>query len=403
MGKAARSILIATCALALAAPVQAEKKYGPGVTDTEIKIGQTMPYSGPASALSVAGRAQAAYLTMINDRGGINGRKIKLISLDDSYNPTKTVEHTRQLVEGEQVLLIFSPLGTAPNMAIYKYLNAKKVPHLFVSSVASRWNDPANLPWTMMTFRPSFEIEARTYAGYILQTRPNAKIGVLYQNDEMGKDYLKGLREGLGARTAQMLVSEQSHELTDATVDSQIIALKASGADVLLTFTTPKFGAQAIRKVHDLGWKPLHIVGFPASAIKAVLEPAGLDKSVGLMSSSVTKDPADAQWRDDAGIKEYLAIMKRYYPDGDLDDWSNVGGFTTAQLLVHVLKQCGDDLTRENVMRQAASIQDLELPLLLPGIRVNTSKTDYLPVDQIQLIRFDGKRWVRVGELIEGK
>ena len=299
------------------------------MTDTEIKIGQTMPYSGPASALSVAGRAQAAYLNMINDRGGINGRKIKLISLDDSYNPTKTVEHTRQLVEGEQVLLIFSPLGTAPNMAIYKYLNAKKVPHLFVSSVASRWNDPAHLPWTMMTFRPSFEIEARTYAEYILQTRPNAKIGVLYQNDEMGKDYLKGLREGLGARTAQMLVSEQSHELTDATVDSQVIALKASGADVLLTFTTPKFGAQTIRKVHDLGWKPLHIVGFPASAIKAVLEPAGLDKSIGLMSSSVTKDPADPQWRDDAGIKEYLAIMKRYYPDGDVDDWSNVGGFTT--------------------------------------------------------------------------
>jgi branched-chain amino acid transport system substrate-binding protein len=362
-----------------------------------------MPYSGPASALSVAGRAQAAYLSMINDRDGINGRKIKLISLDDSYNPTKTVEHTRQLVEGEQVLLIFSPLGTAPNMAIYKYLNAKKGPHLFVSSSASRWNDPVNLPWTMTTFRPSFEIEARTYAQYIVQTRPNAKIGVLYQNDEMGKDYLKGLREGLGARTAQMLVSEQSHELTDATVDSQVIALKASGADVLLTFTTPKFGAQAIRKVHDLGWKPLHIVGFPASAIKAVLEPAGLDKSVALMSSSVTKDPSDPQWRDDAGIKEYLAIMKRYYPDGDLDDWSNVGGFTTAQLLVHVLKQCGDDLTRENVMRQAASIQDLELPLLLPCIRVNTSKTDYLPVDQIQLIRFDGKRWVRIGELIEGK
>ncbi len=286
MGKAARSILIATCALALAAPAQADKKYGPGVTDTEIKIGQTMPYSGPASALSVAGRAQAAYLNMINDRGGINGRKIKLISLDDSYNPTKTVEHTRQLVEGEQVLLIFSPLGTAPNMAIYKYLNAKKVPHLFVSSSASRWNDPVNLPWTMTTFRPSFEIEARTYAQYIVQTRPNAKVGVLYQNDEMGKDYLKGLHEGLGARTAEMLVSEQSHELTDATVDSQVIALKASGADVLLTFTTPKFGAQAIRKVHDLGWKPLHIVGFPASAIKAVLEPAGLDKSVGLMSSS---------------------------------------------------------------------------------------------------------------------
>jgi len=403
MDKTPASILTATFALALLAPAQAEKKYGPGVTDTEIKIGQTMPYSGPASALGVAGHAQAAYLNMINDRGGINGRKIKLISLDDGYNPTKTVEHTRKLVEGEQVLLMFSPLGTAPNMAIYKYLNANKVPHLFVSSATSRFNDPSHLPWTMLTFRPSFEIEGRAFAEHILQTRPNAKIGVLYQNDEMGKDYLKGLREALGTRAAEMLVSEQSHELTDATVDSQIIALKASGADVLLDFTTPKFGAQAIRKVYDLGWKPLHIVGFPASAIKTVLEPAGVDKSIGLISSSVTKDPYDPQWREDAGMKEYLALMKRYYPDGDVDDWSNVGGFTTAQLLVHVLKQCGDDLTRENVMRQAASIHDLELPLLLSGIRVNTSPSDYLPVEQVQLIRFDGKRWVRIGELIGKK
>jgi ABC-type branched-subunit amino acid transport system substrate-binding protein len=277
------------------------------------------------------------------------------------------------------------------------------VPHLFVSSATSRFNDPSHLPWTMLTFRPSFEIEGRAFAEHILQIRPNAKIGVLYQNDEMGKDYLKGLREALGTRAAEMLVSEQSHELTDATVDSQIIALKASGADVLLDFTTPKFGAQAIRKVYDLGWKPLHIVGFPASAIKTVLEPAGVDKSIGLISSSVTKDPYDPQWREDAGMKEYLALMKRYYPDGDVDDWSNVGGFTTAQLLVHVLKQCGDDLTRENVMRQAASIHDLELPLLLSGIRVNTSPSDYLPVEQVQLIRFDGKRWVRIGELIGKK
>ena len=395
-GTCGASMMAAACALTLAHAAQADKRYGPGVTDTEIKIGQTMPYSGPASALSVAGRAQAAYIDMVNDRDGVNGRKIKLISLDDGYNPTKTVEQTRKLVEEQQVLLIFSPLGTAPNMAIYKYLNARKVPHLFLSSVTSRWNDPSHFPWTMMTYRPSFELEARTYAEHILRTRPNAKIGVLYQNDEMGKDYLKGLREGLGTHAARMIVSEQSHELTDATVDSQIIALKASGADVLLDFTTPKFGAQAIRKVHDLGWKPLHIAGFPASAIKTVLQPAGLDKSIGLISSSVTKDPSDPQWRDDPGMKEYLALMKRYYPEGDLDDWSNVGGFTTAQLLVHVLTQCGDELTRENVMRQAASIKDLELPLLLPGIRVNTGPSDYLPVEQIQLIRFDGKRWVRM-------
>lgn len=405
MNKITASILIAACTLTLTlvAPAQAQKKYAQGVTDTEIKIGQTMPYSGPASALSVAGRAQAAYIGLINDQGGVNGRRIDLISLDDGYNPTKTVEQTRKLVEEQQVLLIFSPLGTAPNMAIYKYLNARKVPHLFLSSVTSRWNDPAHFPWTMMTYRPSFEIEGRAYAEHIRRTRPNAKIGVLYQNDEMGKDAVKGLREGLGPRAAQMLVSEQSHELTDATVDSQIIALKASGADVLLEFTTPKFGAQGIRKVHDLGWTPLHFVGFPASAIKAVLQPAGLDKSIGLISSSVTKDPSDPQWKDDAGMKEYLAVMKKYYPDGDVDDWSNVGGFVSAQLLVHVLKRCGDDLTRENVMRQAASIKDLELPLLLPGIRVNTGPADYLPVEQIQLIRFDGKRWVRVGELVGRK
>lgn len=383
-----------------AADVSAEKIYAPGVTDTEIKIGQTMPYSGPASALGTAGRAHAAYLNMVNDRGGINGRKVTLVSLDDAYSPPKTFEQTRKLVEDEGVALIFGSLGTAPNMAIHKYLNARKVPHLFISSLSSRWDDPAHFPWTMMAQRPSFDSEARSYARYILRTRPNAKIGVLYQNDEQGKDYLRGLHEELGRRAAASIVSEQSYELSDSTVDSQIVALKASGADVLLSFSTPKFGAQAIRKVFDIDWKPLHIVAFTASGIKAVLLPAGAEKSIGLVSSSVTKDPTDPQWKEDPALRDYLAWIKKYYPEGDPDDWGNVVGYTNAQTLVHVLTQCGDNLSRENIMRQAANIANLELPMLLPGIRVNTSPTDYQAVKQVQLVRFDGKRWVRFGELL---
>ena len=383
-----------------AADVSAEKIYAPGVTDTEIKIGQTMPYSGPASALGTAGRAHAAYLNMVNDRGGINGRKVTLVRLDDAYSPPKTFEQTRKLVEDEGVALIFGSLGTAPNMAIHKYLNARKVPHLFISSLSSRWDDPAHFPWTMMAQRPSFDSEARSYARYILRTRPNAKIGVLYQNDEQGKDYLRGLHEELGRRAAASIVSEQSYELSDSTVDSQIVALKASGADVLLSFSTPKFGAQAIRKVFDIDWKPLHIVAFTASGIKAVLLPAGAEKSIGLVSSSVTKDPTDPQWKEDPALRDYLAWIKKYYPEGDPDDWGNVVGYTNAQTLVHVLTQCGDNLSRENIMRQAANIANLELPMLLPGIRVNTSPTDYQAVKQVQLVRFDGKRWVRFGELL---
>lgn len=376
------------------------QRNAPGVSDTEIKIGQTMPYSGPASALSTSGRAHAAYFDMINDLGGVNGRKIRFISLDDGYNPAKTVEQTRKLVEEEGVALIFGSLGTAPNTAIHKYLNTKKVPHLFIHSVSSRWNDPAHFPWTMMATRPSFEIEGRVYAEYVLRTRPNARIGVLYQNDEQGKDYLRGLREGLGSRAGEVLVSEQSYELTDPTVDSQIVTLKASGADVLLNISTPKFGAQAIRKVYDIGWRPLHIVAFTASAIKTVLQPAGLEKSVGLISSAAWKDPSDPQWQDDRAMKDYLAWMKKYYPEGDTDDWSNVGAYTTAQMLVHVLKRCRDDLSRVNIMRQAGTITDLEIAMMLPGIRVDTSPADYMPVQKIQLVQFDGKRWVRIGELL---
>ena len=390
------TVLTAMCAV----EVSAQKTYAPGVSDTEIKIGQTMPYSGPASALGTAGRAHAAYFSMINDRGGINGRKIKLISLDDAYSPPKTVEQTRKLVEDEGVALIFGSLGTAPNMAIHRYLNTRKLPHLFISSLSSQWNDPVHFPWTMMGPRPSFAIEGRGYAEYILRTRPNARIGVLYQNDEQGKDYLRGLHEGLGSHAAESIVNEQSYELSDPTVDSQIVALRASGADVLLSFSTPKFGAQAIRKVSNIGWQPLHVVAFTASAIKAVLQPAGMEKSVGLISSSVTKDPTDPQWQDDPALKDYLAWMKKYYPEGDPDDWGNVVGYSNAQLLLHVLKLCGDNLSRENIIRQAASIANVELPMMLPGIRVNTSPTDYQAVKQIQLVRFDGKRWVRFGELL---
>ncbi len=396
-------LLLSTFAAALLTASGAtlpESTNAPGITDTEIKIGQTMPYSGPASALSNAGRAHAAYFNMVNDQGGISGRKIRLISLDDAYNPARTVEQTRKLVEDEGVALIFGSLGTAPNIAIHKYLNAKKVPQLFISSVSSRWNDSARFPWTMMGPRPSFEKEGRSYAKYILSTHPNAKIGVLYQNDEQGKDYLRGLREGLGSRFGALLINEQSYELTDSTVDSQLVTLKASGADVLLNFSTPKFGAQAIRKVFDMGWKPLHIVGFPASAIKAVLQPAGLEKSVGLISSFVSKDPADPQWQDDPATKDYLAWMRKYYPEGDPNDWGNVLGYGNAQLLVQVLTRCRNDLSRENIMKQAASITNLELPMFLPGILVNTSATDYMPVKQMQLARFDGKRWVRFGGLV---
>lgn len=345
-----------------AANVWAEKIYAPGVTDTEIKIGQTMPYSGPASALGTAGRAHAAYLNMVNDRGGINGRKVTLVSLDDAYSPPKTFEQTRKLVEDEGVALIFGSLGTAPNMAIHKYLNARKVPHLFISSLSSRWNDPAHFPWTMMAQRPSFDSEARSYAKYILRTLPNAKIGVLYQNDEQGKDYLRGLHAELGPRAAASIVSEQSYELSDSTVDSQVVALKASGADVLLSISTPKFGAQAIRKVFDIDWKPLHIVAFTASGIKAVLLPAGAEKSIGLVSSSVTKDPTDPQWKEDPALRDYLAWMKKYYPEGDPGDWGNVVGYTNAQTLVHVLTQCGDNLGRENIIGRLPISPTLNFP-----------------------------------------
>ena len=381
-------------------PAHAEKKYGPGVTDSEIKLGQTMPYSGPASALSAAGKAHAAYFAMVNANGGVNGRKIKLISLDDGYSPPKTVEQTRKLVELEQVLALFSPIGTASNSAIHKYVNVNKVPHLFIGSNLMRWADPEHFPWTIMTLRPPFQLEARLFANHILKIRPNAKIAVLYQNDDFGKDNLKGLKDTLGDKAGMMIVAEASYELSDPSIDSQIVTLKGSGADTLVEFATTKFGSQAIRKTYDIGWKPLHFVAFLSSSVGAVLRPAGLEKAVGLISSAVLKDPSDPQWRDDPAVKGYMAWAKQWYPEGDLMDWINVLGYTSAQLMVEVLRQCGDDLTRENVLRQATHIKDLQLPMMLPGIKINTSPTDYLPVEQAQLIRFDGERWVRFGDIV---
>ena len=390
----------AALALALAAaPAAAQKKYDPGASDTEIRIGQTMPYSGPASAYGTIGKAEAAYFKMINEQGGINGRKINFISLDDAYSPPKTVEMVRRLVEQDEVLLVFQTLGTPSNTAIQKYMQAKKVPQLFVATGATKWNDAAGNPWTM-GWQPNYQTETTIYAKHILKEKPNAKIGVLYQNDDYGKDYLKGLKDGLGDKAKTMIVAEVSYEVSDPTVDSQIVQLQGSGADVFVNITTPKFAAQAIRKAFDIGWKPVHYLNNVSTQIGSVLTPAGLDKSVGLISTAYIKDPLDTQWANDPAILEWTAFMKKHYPDGSLIDNSNVYGYTVAQTLVQVLKQCGDNLTRENVMKQAASLKDFAPNTLLPGIKINTGPKDFAPIESVQLMRFDGKSWVRFGNVI---
>ena len=390
-------------AVALAAVVpqlsHAEKKYGPGVTDTEIKIGSTNPYSGPASAYGVIGRSESAYFKMINDQGGINGRKINFISLDDGYSPPRTVEQVRKLVEQEQVLFLAGTLGTPPNSAIHKYVNAKGVPHIFVNTGATKWGDPKNFPWTM-GFNINYQAEGRIYANYILDTKPDAKIAILYQNDDYGKDYVKGLKDGLGDKAAKMVVAEASYEVTDPTIDSQIVTLKASGADTFYNVTTPKFAAQAIRKVYDMGWRPLQILNNVSYSVGAVLTPAGLDKSVGLITAAYFKDPVDPRWKNDPGFKEFSVWFTKYYPEGDINDVFNVSGYLIAQGVVHVLKACGDDLSRENVMKQMTSIKDLQLPMMLPGIKWNTSPDDYFLIESAQLARFDGKEWVSFGKII---
>jgi branched-chain amino acid transport system substrate-binding protein len=386
-------------ALGMTAAVAADKQYSPGASDTDIKLGNTMPYSGPASSYGTIGKAEAAYFAMINDQGGVNGRKINFISRDDSYSPPKTVEVVRQLVEQSGVLALFQTLGTPPNSAIRDYLNDNKMPQMFVATGAAKWNDPKHYPWTM-GWQPSYQIEARIYAEYILKHTPNAKIGVLYQNDDFGKDYLIGLRQGLGDKADKMIVAAQTYETTDATVDSQIVALQGSGANVVLTVAIPKYAAQAIRKIYDIGWKPTHILANVSASVKLTMEPAGLDKGIGVISSQYAKDPTDPQWQDTPEYKEWLAWMQKYYPSGSLADAANVYGYSVAQTMVAVLKQCDDNLTRENLMKQAASIHDLKLPMLLPGITVSTSANDFAPIKQMQLSKFDGKTFELFGEVI---
>jgi branched-chain amino acid transport system substrate-binding protein len=391
--------LAAMLTLALSSPgAFAQKKYDPGATDKEIKVGNIMPYSGPASAYGTIGKAEAAYFKMVNDQGGINGRKVNFVSMDDGYSPPKTVEMARKLVEQDEVLLVFQPLGTPPNSAIHKYMNAKKVPQLFVATGATKWNDPKAFPWTM-GWQPNYQTEGTIYAQYVLKNKPDAKIAILYQNDDYGKDYLKGFKDGLGGKT-NLIVKEVSYEVTDPTVDSQMVQLQASGANVFFNITTPKFAALAIRKAYDLGWKPLHFLNNVSASVGSVLVPAGLEKAVGLISTQYIKDPTDPQWAADPAVTAWKEFMKKYYPDGDLKDASNIYGYTVAATLAQVLQQCGDNLTRENVMKQAASLKDFRVETMLPGIKMNTSATDFAPIESVQLIRFDGKEWVRFGEVM---
>src|SRR5882757_826532 len=383
-----------------ASPASAQKKYDTGATDTEIKIGQTVPFSGPASAYAGIGKTQAAYLKMINEQGGINGRKLNLIQYDDAYSPPKAVEQVRKLVEGDEVLFTFQIIGTPSNAAVQKYLNAKKVPQLLASTGASRFSDPQNAPWTI-AYNPNYQSEARIYAKYILKNHPDAKIGILYQNDDLGRDYLTGIKAGLGDKAATMIVGETSYELTDPTIDSQIVKLKSVGADLVFDASTPKFAAQAIKKIADLGWKPVHILDINATSVGAVMKPAGLENSKDVISVNYGKDPLDPTWKDDAGMKKYFEFMAKYYPEGDKTSSFNTYGYSTTQLLIEVLRRCGDDLTRENVMKQATSLKDVQLDLSLPGIVGNTSPTDYRVNKQLQMMKFNGERWEMFGPIIE--
>jgi ABC-type branched-subunit amino acid transport system substrate-binding protein len=391
---AALAVLAVTSSGALA-----QKKYDTGATDTEIKIGNIMPYSGPASAYGVIGKTEAAYFKKINDAGGINGRKINFISYDDAYSPPKTVEQARKLVESDEVLFIFNSLGTPPNSAIQKYMNSKKVPQLFVATGATKWNDPKNFPWTM-GWQPSYQSETQIYAKYLLKNKPDAKIAVLYQNDDYGKDYLKGLKDGLGAKAASMIVAEESFETTEPTVDNHVVKLKSSGADVFVDIATPKFAAQAIKKVAEIGWKPLHFLNNVSASVGSVLKPAGYENSQDIISAAYLKDASEPQWNDDPGMKEFYAFLEKDYPEGNKLDGGTVVGYGVAQTLVQVLKQCGDDLTRENIMKQAANLRDFRTEVLLPGVKINTSPTDFAPISQLQLMRFKGEKWDLFGDII---
>lgn len=380
----------------------AQKKYDPGASDTEIKVGNIMPYSGPASAYGIIGKTEAAYFQMVNEKGGINGRKVNFITYDDAYSPPKAVEHTRKLVESDEVLLVFNPLGTPSNTAIQKYMNAKKVPQLFVATGAAKWNDPKNFPWTM-GWQPNYQDEARIYAKYLLKEKPNAKVAVLYQNDDFGKDYVKGFKEGLGDKASSLIVIEESYEISEPTIDSHIVKVKASGADTLMNFTTPKFAAQTIKKNGELNWQPLHIVTNVSISVGAVMKPAGFEYGQGVLSAAYLMDGADPQWNDNDGMKKWIAFVDKYMPGANKADSGLVYGYAAAQTLHKVLEMAGDNLTRENVMKQAASLKDFAPDNILPGVKINTSATDFAPIQQVRMMRFKGEKWELFGDVISSE
>jgi len=379
----------------------AQKKYDTGATDTEIKIGHIVPYSGPASAYGIIGKTEEAFFKMINENGGIKGRKINFISYDDAYSPPKAVEQVRKLVESDEVLVVFNPLGTPSNTAIQKYLNAKKVPQLFVATGATKWNDPQHFPWTI-GWQPSYQSEGRIYAKYLMKEKPDAKVAVFYQNDDFGKDYLKGLKDGFGAK-ASMIVAEESYEISEPTIDNHVVKLKASGADVLISITTPKFAAQTIKKAAEIDWKALQIVANVSTSVGAVMKPAGFENGQGVLSAHYAKDAGDAQWKDDPGMKKFLAFLDKYYPDADRTNSQVIYGYGAAQTLTKILEMCGDDLTRANIMKQAANLKDFAPDTLLPGVKINTSATDFAPIEQLQMMRFKGEKWDLFGDVISGE
>ena len=401
-----RTLLAVAAALAgvalVSSPTLAQKKYDPGASDTEIKVGHINPYSGPASAYGLIGKTIDAYFKKVNAEGGINGRKVTFISYDDGYSPPKTVEQARKLVESDEVLLVFQPLGTPGNTAIQKYMNGKKVPQLFVATGATQFGNPKEFPWTM-GWQPNYQSEGRIYAKYILDKHPNGKIGVLYQNDDYGKDYLKGLKDGLGSKAASMIVSELPYEVADPTVDSQIVTLKSKGADIFFNVATPKFAAQAIRKAHEIGWKPVHLLNNVSNSVGSVLKPAGFEAAKDILSTGYIKDSTDPTWKDDAAMKEWAAFMDKYFPDGDKTSSFTVYGYAVAQSLSQVLKQAGNELTRENVMKQAANLKNVEIDVLLPGIKLNSGPNDYYPIEQMQMQRFTGERWELFGPVMSGE
>ncbi|WP_050629982.1 ABC transporter substrate-binding protein [Bradyrhizobium viridifuturi] len=387
--------------ITVAGAANAQKKYDPGATDAEIKVGNIMPYSGPASAYATIGKTEAAYFNKLNSEGGINGRKINFISYDDAYSPPKMVEQARKLVESDEVLLVFNPLGTPGNTAIQKYMNAKKVPQLFVSTGAAKWNDPKNFPWTM-GWQPSYQVEARIYAKYILQKYPGKTIGVLYQNDDFGKDYLIGLHDGLGDAAKKLIVVESSYETSSPTVDSQIVQIKGANPDIFVNIATPKFAAQAIKKAAELDWHPVQFLTNVSVSIGGVMKPAGYEASQDILSTQYLKDPADHEWKNDPAMNEWRAFMTKWYPEGDQNDASTVFGYGVAKGLEQVLRQCGDNLTRENLMKQAASL-NFEIGIYLPGTKIKTGPDDYAPIEQLQMMRFKGESWERFGPVMSGE